>query len=250
MRHDAPKTPMGALVVTGGGRGIGAAICRLAGTVGRYDVCVNYLDDADSAGEVVRAIVAEGGRAMAIQGDVSNPEDVQRLFAQVGDRLGPLAGLVNNAGISGARQPLENLDVALLKRVLDVNVVGAFLCAREAVKRMIPLGRGAIVNISSQSARFGGFQLTPYAASKAAIDAFTVGLAREVAPAGLRVNGVSPGIIDTQGYRMKPGETLQDFGIPMGRKGQPMEVAEAVVWLLSDQASYVSGAVLPIAGGR
>ena len=243
------KTPE-VLLVTGGGRGIGAAICRLAGASGHYKVCVNYANDAHAAEQVVADIKAAGGQAMALQGDVASQEDIKRLFATIDAQWGPLGALVNNAGIVAGRQTLLTLDIATLKRVLDVNVVGTFLCTQEALRRMIPQKRGAIVNLSSQAARFGGFHLSHYAASKAAIEAFTLGVAREVAAEGIRINAVSPSIIDTQGYVVKTGSIANNTDLPMGRKGTPREVAEAVLWLLSDKASYVTGSVLPISGGR
>ncbi len=241
----------GTLIVTGSGRGIGAATARLAAREG-YAVCVNYHSQSDPAERLAEEIRATGGRAVAVQADTSVPSDVERLFATAGEQLGPLTALVNNAGISGGRSRLVDTDIETLKRVLDVNVVGYFLCAQQAVRRMAESGNGkagGIVNVSSQAAQFGGNQLAHYAASKAAVNAFTIGLAREVAAQGIRVNAVSPGIIDSG--QQDPAETEKlGRSVPIGRVGAPAEVAEAILWLLSDRASYVTGAILPVAGGR
>jgi NAD(P)-dependent dehydrogenase (short-subunit alcohol dehydrogenase family) len=218
----------GVVVVTGAGRGIGAATARAVARTGR-PVCVNYRTDATAAAAVVATIRAGGGTAEAVAADVGVAEDVERLFAAA-DRMGPLAGLVNNAGIAGPRCRLDALAPDDLRAVLATNVVGAFLCARAAVRRLSTRhgGRGgAIVNLSSQTARFGGVLLTPYAASKAAVEAMTVGLAREVAGEGIRVNAVSPGVIDTDQQAALPPERRAEVAasLPMGRMGTPEEVA-------------------------
>lgn len=245
---------LGAIVVTGASRGIGAAVARLAGTRG-YPVAVNFKNDRTAAEAVVSEIVANGSRAVAIQGDVANEDQVVRLFAAAERRLGRIEGLVNNAGITGGFCRVEDLDAGNLLQVLAVNVGGAFLCAREAVRRMSRrqggLG-GSIVNISSIAARLGAAgEYVHYAASKGAIDAFTIGLAREVAEDGIRVNAVAPGLIETEIHAASPGrlERLAPM-VPMKRVGTPQEVAEGVLWLVSPAASYTTGTILEIGGGR
>jgi len=245
----------GVIVVTGGGRGIGAATARLAGARG-YAVCVNYHRDRQAADDVVRAIGVNGSRAIAVAADVSNEADVVRLF-ETADALGPLTGLVNNAGILETQMRVDAMDAARLHRILATNVAGAFLCAREAVRRMSTRygGRGgAIVNVSSAAARIGAAgEYVDYAASKGAIDTLTIGLAREVAEEGIRVNAVRPGFIYTamhaSGGKPDRVDRVKAF-VPMKRGGQPDEVAEAIVWLLSDAASFTTGAFIDVAGGR
>ena len=245
----------GVLVVTGGSRGIGAATSLLAAEAG-YAVVVNYTGNVEAAESVVAAIHAKGGEAIAVRGDVSVPEDVEHIF-RAADRLGSLAGLVNNAGIVGRTARVEDLDAERIARMLAVNVTGSFLCAIAAVKRMSTKhgGKGgAIVNVSSAAARLGGANsYVDYAAAKGAIDTFTVGLALEVAGEGIRVNAVRPGIIETdihasggdpdRANRLAPQ-------IPMARPGTAEEVAKAIVWLLSPDASYSTGTVLTVSGGR
>ena len=246
----------GTLVVTGASRGIGAAIALLAGQRG-YSVAVNFATGKAEAGGVVEQIVSAGGRACAIHADVAREEEVIRLFQTAERELGAITALVNNAGITGGFARVEDVSAEALARVMAVNVSGAFLCAREAVRRMSTRrggAGGAIVNISSRAAEFGSAgEWVHYAASKGAIDSFTVGLAREVATEGIRVNAVAPGLIKT-GLHAANGEPgrLQRLmlTIPMQRGGLPQEVAEGVLWLLSPAASYVTGAILQTGGGR
>lgn len=248
-----PSTPVA--VVTGGSRGIGKAVSLLLAERG-YAVCLSYVSDGAAAQAVVDAIVAKGGTATAVKGDVGNEADVVALF-EAADRLGSVTALVNNAGIVDVACRVADMSSGRLQRMMTTNVVGSFLCAREAVRRMSTKrgGRGgAIVNLSSMAAKLGGpGQYVDYAASKGAIDTFTVGLAREVAGEGIRVNAVSPGIIDTDIHasggqpdrvaRLGPDQ-------PMGRAGTAQEVAAPIVWLLSEEATYVTGANLDVAGGR
>ncbi len=247
---------LGTALITGGGRGIGAAVAALAAARG-YAVGVNYSTDEAGANAVVESILNAGGQAAVFRADVSREADVLELFTQVEADLGPITALVNNAGITGPLKRLADLEVADMTRVFEINVFGTMLCSREAVRRMSMArgGRGgAIVNISSRAAQIGGAgEWVHYAATKGAVDTFTLGLAREVASDGIRVNAVAPGLIDTGIHaaagvpdriaRMAPS-------IPMGRAGSIEEVAHAVVWLLSGEASYITGAVLPIGGGR
>jgi len=246
----------GSLIVTGASRGIGAAIARLMARTGAA-VAVNYSRDEAGAAEVVDAIARAGGRAVAIKADVAREEAVSRLFETAARELGPVIGLVNNAGITGGFARVEALTAAAITEVLAVNVAGAFLCAREAVRRMSTRhggSGGAIVNVSSLAARIGGGgEWVHYAASKGAINSFTVGLAREVGAEGIRVNAVAPGLIDTELHAAAGApERLARLApsTPMQRIGTAMEVAEAVAWLLSPAASYVTGTILEIGGGR
>ncbi len=252
----AASTSGKVLVVTGGGRGIGAAVARLAAASG-YAVGLCYRRDKAAAEAVAAAIAGQGGKAMAIAADVAVEADVVRLFAAVETALGPLSALVNNAGMLERQCRVEDMDADRLQRVFATNVIGSFLCAREAVRRLSTRhgGRGgAIVNISSRAARLGSpGEYVDYAASKAAIDTLTLGLAREVAAEGIRVNAVSPGIIDTEIHASggDPGRAARlKGGIPMQRAGTAEEVARAALWLLSDEASYTTGAILDVAGGR
>ena len=244
------------VIVTGASKGIGAAVALGAARLG-YTVLVNYAHDRDSAQRIVDSIQVSGGHAELVQADVSDEADVLRLFAAADSTGLPLAALVNNAGIVGGICRLEALTSDMLRRVLDVNVIGSVLCAREAVKRMSTRhgGRGGnIVNISSIAARLGGSgEWVHYAASKGAVETLTVGLAREVAQEGIRVNAVAPGLIET-GLHAAAGapDRLQRLapGIPMARPGTAEEVAETVLWLMSPVASYITGAIIPVGGGR
>jgi NAD(P)-dependent dehydrogenase (short-subunit alcohol dehydrogenase family) len=244
------------LIVTGGGRGIGAAVARLAAGQG-YAVCISYLNNHVAADDVVASITAQGGRAIAVQADVAVEAQVVRLFEQADAALGRLTALVNNAGILERQARVEDMDAARITRVLATNVVGSFICAREAVRRMSTRhgGKGGgIVNLSSRASRLGSpGEYVDYAASKAAIDTLTIGLAKEVAAEGIRVNAVSPGLIYTDIHASggEPGRVDRvKNAIPMQRGGYPEEVAQAVLWLLSEQASYTTGATIDVAGGR
>jgi NAD(P)-dependent dehydrogenase (short-subunit alcohol dehydrogenase family) len=250
------RASSGTLVVTGGSRGIGAAIAKLAGERG-FSVAVNFATDAAGAGSVAEQIVSAGGRACAIQADVAREEDVIRLFDTAERELGPVGALVNNAAITGGLARVESVSASTLAQVMAVNVTGAILCAREAVRRMSTHHGGsgcAIVNISSRAARIGSAgEWVHYAASKGAIDSFTIGLAREVATEGIRVNAVAPGLIETGLHAANGVPDRLDrlaASIPMQRPGTAVEVAEAVLWLLSSTASYTTGAILEIGGGR
>ncbi len=243
-------------LVTGGARGIGAAISKLAVARG-YAVCVNYQSNATAAEEVVAGIKSEGGRAVALQADVSKAADVARLFAETEKALGPVTALVNNAGITGKISRLDEAEIDTLQRTMDINVMGVMLCSREAVLRMSRKhggAGGAIVSISSGAATLGSpGEFVWYAASKGAVDSFTLGLSKEVTGEGIRVNAVSPGLTETELHASggEPGRAARLAPVvPIGRAAAPEEVANAVLWLLSDEASYVSGAILRCAGGR
>ena len=245
------------LVVTGGGRGIGAAIARQAAARG-YRVALNYLSDNASAEAVVRDITKAGGMAVSIAGDVSQEEDVVRLFDEAARQLGPITHVVNNAGLTGRGGRLDATEAATIRSCIDLNVTGAILVAREAVRRMAPRHGGtggAIVNISSAASSLGSpGEYVWYAASKGAIDSFTIGLAKEVAEDKIRVNAVAPGMIETEIHELSTGDVARKERIrpmiPMKRIGQPEEVAEAVLFLLNEASSYTTGAVLRLAGGR
>lgn len=244
------------IVITGASRGIGAATARLAAVRG-YAVCVNYLKDRSAANAVVAAIEAAGGRAIAVAADVAAEAEVVDLFRTVDTRLGTITALVNNAGVLEQQMRVDEMDAARLNRVLAANVTGCFLCAREAVRRMSSKhggSGGAIVNVSSAASRLGSAgEYVDYAASKGAIDTFTIGLSREVAEEGIRVNAVRPGFIYTDIHASggEPGRVDRvKESVPMKRGGRPEEVAAAVMWLLSDEASYATGSFIDLAGGR
>jgi NAD(P)-dependent dehydrogenase (short-subunit alcohol dehydrogenase family) len=244
------------LLVTGASRGIGAATATLAAAQG-YSVCVNYRQRRDDADAIVSAIESAGGQAIAIQADVAVEADVVRMFGECDKRLGRLSALVNNAGILETQARVESMDAARLQRVFSTNIIGTFLCAREAVRRMSTKhagAGGAIVNVSSMAARLGApREYVDYAASKGAIDTFTIGLAGEVAEEGIRVNAVRPGLIYTDIHASggEPGRVDRvKTAVPMKRGGKPDEVARAILWLLSDDASYTTGSILDVSGGR
>jgi NAD(P)-dependent dehydrogenase (short-subunit alcohol dehydrogenase family) len=252
MTHADP----GVIIITGGSRGIGAVTAQLAAARG-FVVAVNYVQDRVSAEAVVKQIVQTGGRACLVQADIGSEADVLRLFDEAQSNLGPVRALVNNAGVVDGLGRVEAVTAAQLENVFRVNVIGAMLCAREAVRRMSTRhggSGGAIVNISSLAARIGGAgEWVHYAASKGAIETFTRGLAREVAAEGIRVNAVAPGLVETglhasAGVPDRPQRLAPT--IPMQRAGRPEEIAEAVLWLLSPAASYVTGAILEAGGGR
>ena len=244
------------LLVTGGSRGIGAATARLAAASG-YAVAVNFTANAAAADEVVRAIEGAGGRAMAVQADVAQEDQVLSMFEAVDRKLGRLTALVNNAGVVDVAARLDEMSFARLRRMFDINVMGSLLCAREAVRRMSTRhgGKGgAIVNVSSAASRLGSpAQYLDYAAAKGAIDAFTLGLAKEVAAEGIRVNAVRPGLIETE-IHASGGipDRVQQLAhlVPMQRGGTAEEVAEAILWLLSPQASYTTMSLVDVSGGR
>lgn len=243
------------VVITGGGRGIGAATSLLAAERG-YSVVVNYLSRSDDADEVVAAILKRGGKAVAVRGDASQTEDVDHIF-RAADRMGRLAGLVNNAGIVGLAARVDEMTAERLARIFAVNVTASFLCAGAAIRRMSTKqggSGGAIVNVGSTGSKIGSpGQYVDYAAAKGAIDTFTLGLALEVASEGIRVNAVRPGIIDTDIHASggDPDRVARiGSGLPMGRAGTAQEVARAILWLLSEESSYTTGSFVTVSGGR
>lgn len=244
------------VLITGASRGIGAATARLAAARG-YRVALNYRRSGEQAQALAAAIRNEGGEAIALQADVASEPEVLALFARVDAELGPLDALVNNAGVLFQQMRVADMDAERMRRVFEVNVVGAFLCAREAVRRMSTRNQGSggtIVNVSSRAAQLGApGEYVDYAASKGAVDTLTIGLAREVAAEGIRVAAVRPGIIET-GIHASGGDPDRverlATGVPMGRGGRPEEVAAAILWLLSDEASFATGSFIDVAGGR
>ena len=248
---DRPKI----LIVTGGSRGIGAATARLAASRG-YSVCVNFLQNQSAADSVVREIHSGGGKGIAIQADISSEAEVVRLFERTDRELGRVTALVNNAATLESQMRLDAMDAARMQRMFSTNVLGTLLCAREAVRRMSTLhggSGGSIVNVSSGAARFGSpGEYVDYAATKGDVEAFTIGLAKEVAEERIRVNAVRPGYIYTE-MHAKGGEAGRvdrvRARVPMKRGGQPEEVAATILWLLSEEASYVTGAILDVSGG-
>jgi NAD(P)-dependent dehydrogenase (short-subunit alcohol dehydrogenase family) len=248
---------MKVLLVTGSSRGIGAEICRQAAAEG-WKVCLNYARSEDEADAVVNEIREAGGIAIALQADVASEDEVVSMFERIDLELGPITGLVNNAGINGGGTRVDEMDAAISGRVFEVNVLGAFLCAKHAIRRMARRhggDGGVIVNVSSAAARHGGpFSYVDYAASKAAIDTFTIGLAREQADQGIRVNCLRPGVTMTEisvGYAREHPEWLDWVlpQVPLGRPAEVTEIANGAMFLLSDKSSYATGAILDICGG-
>ncbi|MGB5708982.1 MAG: SDR family oxidoreductase [Arenicellales bacterium] len=254
MNRESDTAPV--LIVTGGSRGIGAAVCREAAQHG-YSVVLNYLSNSARAEQVAEEVRQHGGSIIATQADISQEREVSKLFDEALSLLGPISGLVNNAGILETQMDVVDMTAERIDRIFATNVRGSFLCAREAVRHMAKSrgGQGgAIVNISSAAARLGSpHEYVDYAASKGAIDSMTIGLSREVAAEGIRVNAVRPGFIDTEMHASggEPGRLERvRSSIPLGRGGRAEEVAGAVVWLLSKQASYCTGALIDVSGGR
>ena len=244
------------LLITGASRGIGAATARLAAAAG-YAVCVNYHRQREAAERLVADIRAAGGRAIAVGADVAVEDEVVELFAACDAQLGPLFGLVNNAGILDTQSRVEAMRADRISRILAVNVVGTLVCAREAIRRLSTRHGGtggAIVNVSSGASRWGSpGEYVDYAASKGAVDTLTIGLAREVAEEGIRVNAVRPGFVYTDIHALggEPGRVDRvKTQVPMQRGGQPEEIAQAILWLLSDAASFTTGAILDVTGGK
>jgi NAD(P)-dependent dehydrogenase (short-subunit alcohol dehydrogenase family) len=240
------------LLIAGGSRGIGASTCKLAGARG-FDVAVNYKSNAKRAAEVVDAVNAAGGQAVAIQGDMVSEDTVERVFDEAAKALGPITHFVHSAGVGGKNSKLEAASAATLREVIDVNLYGGLLCARAAVRRMSTAKGGpggSIVLISSIASVTGGAgEYVFYAAAKGGIDTLTIGLAREVVKDGIRVNAIRPGPTDTEIHEPGRLERISPL-LPMGRPGQPDEIAEAILFLLSDAASYITGVVLNVSGGR
>jgi NAD(P)-dependent dehydrogenase (short-subunit alcohol dehydrogenase family) len=242
------------ILITGASRGIGAATARLAAERG-YAVCINYRSRAHEAAELASDIERRGGTVVTVRADVAHEADVIRLFDEVEKQLGPLTALVNNAGMLERQMRVETMPADRLARVFNTNAIGSILCAREAVRRMSRDGRGgAIVNVSSMAARLGSpNEYVDYAASKGAIDTFTIGLSKEVAAQNIRVNAVRPGLIDTDmhasGGEPERIERLRT-SVPLQRGGTPKEVAQAIMWLVSDEAAYVTGSFIDVSGGR
>ncbi len=240
-------------IVTGGSRGIGAATCVRLAAAG-HDLVLGYVRDAAAAEETAAAVRAAGARCVTVRGDTASEADVERLFDTAATQLGPVTGLVNNAGVTGPLTRLADASAEVMRRVLDVNVLGCLLCCRRAARDMAATGGGAIVNVSSAAATLGSpGEYVHYAASKAAVDALTVGLAKELGPDGIRVNAVAPGITLTEmhatmGDPDRPARVAP--GVPLRRAGEAAEIAGAIAWLLSPDASYTSGAVLRVSGGR
>lgn len=244
---------MNSAIITGASRGIGAATAKLLAHKG-YAVCINYRENREEAERVAEYVRKAGGKACTIQANMGIESDVLQIFECAEQELGPVKLLVNNAAINPKRGSgaVEEMIWQDIEQTFHVNVVGVFIACREAIRRMKAIGGGAIINVSSEAGKFGGNRMAHYAASKAAINTFTIALAREVAPYNIRVNAVSPGVIDTGAHKDATPERLTALhaSLPMGRMGTAEEVAHTIAWLLSEEASYVSGAILPVAGAR
>ena len=244
------------ILITGASRGIGRAIAKKAGSQG-YSVAINYRNNEKEAQSILKELIQSGVEAITIQADISQEEDILRMFAEVKEKLGPLTAFVNNAGIITTISKLEAMDAKRIENVLKVNVLGSILCAREAIKAMSTMhgGQGgSIVNLSSAAAKLGSpNEFVDYAASKGAIDSFTIGLAKEVAREGIRVNAIRPGLIETE-MQTDTGDPQRierlKGGVPLQREGAAKEVADAVMYLLSNEASYITGSILDVTGGR
>jgi NAD(P)-dependent dehydrogenase (short-subunit alcohol dehydrogenase family) len=238
-------------IITGASRGIGAATAKRLAEEG-YAICVNFNSAQDKADAIVADIKKNNGIAIAVKGDIASENDILKLFATVDKELGPVTALINNAGTNGGTCEVENISAERLESVFATNVFGTFYASREAVKRMKQNGGGSIINVTSEAAKFGGTNLAHYAASKAAINTFTIGFAREVAAHNIRVNAVSPGVIDTEIHAGSSPERLSHLinSLPMKRMGKASEVADLIFWLVSDSASYLSGSIIPITGSR
>ncbi|MDH3390059.1 MAG: SDR family oxidoreductase [Gammaproteobacteria bacterium] len=248
---------MKVLLVTGSSRGIGAEICRQAAADG-WKVCINYATSEEPADRVVAEIRQQGGIAIALQANVANEDEVIALFERIDLELGPLTGLVNNAGVNGGGTRVDEMDVAISRNLFDINILGAFICAKHAIKRMAKRhggNGGAIVNVSSAASKHGGpFTYVDYAASKAALDTFTIGLAKEQADQGIRVNCLRPGVTMTEisaDYAQQHPEWLEWVlpQVPLGRPAEVAEIANGAMFLLSDKSSYATGAILDVCGG-
>jgi NAD(P)-dependent dehydrogenase (short-subunit alcohol dehydrogenase family) len=238
-------------LITGASKGIGAATAKVLARRGHF-VCINYHESKDAAEDVASQIIQSGGRCVTVGADISKEDDVKAMIEELRERYGYLSYLVNNAGYVSTRKSFEDISGDELHRVFAVNVHGPFFAIKYAVGHMRHLGRGAIVNVSSEAATYGGNMIAAYAASKGAVNSLTKGLARELAASGIRVNAVSPGVIDTRANREETDGQVNGIveSIPFRRMGQPEEVAQVISWLLSDAASYVSGAIVPVAGAR
>lgn len=238
-------------LVTGASRGIGATTALLLAENG-YDVAINFLSNRAAAEEVVKKAKSFGVRAIAIQADLSQEKEIVEMFAEIDKNLGAISALVNNGGVSGGKKSVEEIDFEYLQKVYSANVFGTFICCREALIRMKKIGGGAVVNVSSLSAKSGGLNMSTYSSSKAAINSFTIGFAREAAEFNIRINAVAPGVINTDTHLGISEERLDHLknSIPLQRIGTTNEVAESILWLLSEKSSYVTGSVLEITGGK
>ena len=244
----------GVCLITGAARGIGAATALAAGRAG-YDVCINYVTSAARAEQVRLAVEQAGGRAMTCHADVSREAEVERMFEAVDRSFGLITALVNNAGVASERHPFVDIESEQLRRVVEVNLLGTSYCIKAAIARMAKSrggAGGAIVNLSSAAARTGGLRIAPYVAAKAGVEGLTRALAPELADEGIRINAVAPGIIATDQQPLDDAAWRQraSAAVPLGRLGSPEEVAQAILWLLSEEAAYVTGAVISVAGGR